>query len=410
MRFSFPVESVVEGAVEVVVPRLGAFVKEPSDYAPSKAPVFYNPVMELNRDVAVLALQAFQRLSGRELRVCEPLTGCGVRGIRVAKEVDGVAKVVVNDINGKAYRLARFNVEKNGLADKVVVANEDANLLLSRFGAPRRRFDYVDVDPFGSPMPYVDSVLRALRRGGLLALTATDLAPLCGVHPKSCVRRYGGRPLRTEYCHELAVRLLAGALARTAARYDVGVGVMFSHSSQHYVRLYAAVDYGAKVADASLENLGYVRHCFTCLHREASVGMFRCGKETCPECGDKVSVAGPLWVGGVVDEGFVAAMERALETKVFRQKRKVRRLLVLAKEEANAPITYYVVDKVCDKLGLPVPPVERVVEELKKAGYQASITHFKTRGVKTNAQAKVVKETVTKIRNPNSLLIKTNET
>jgi tRNA (guanine26-N2/guanine27-N2)-dimethyltransferase len=409
LRFSFPIEAIAEGTVEVAVPRLEAFVKAPSDYAPSKAPVFYNPVMELNRDVAVLALQAYQRWSGRELRVCEPLAGCGVRGIRVAKEVDGLAKVIVNDINSEAYRLARFNVEKNGLADKIAVENEDANELLSRFGAPRRRFDYVDVDPFGSPMPYVDSVLRALRRMGLVALTATDLAPLCGVHPKACVRRYGGRPLRTEYCHELAVRLLAGALARTAARYDFGIRVMFSHSSQHYIRLYAVVDYGAKVADASLENLGNVYHCFTCLHREASVGMFRYEKETCPECGDKMSVAGPLWVGGVLDEGFVAAMEMELKTKVFRQKKKVRRLLNLAKEETNAPITYYVIDKVCDKLGLPVPPIERVIRELKKAGYQTSMTHFKTRGVKTKAQARVVKETVTKILNSKSLLIKTNE-
>ncbi|MDH5267467.1 MAG: hypothetical protein OEW62_07315, partial [Candidatus Bathyarchaeota archaeon] len=29
-------------------------MKEPWEYAPSKAPVFYNPVMKLNRDVAVL--------------------------------------------------------------------------------------------------------------------------------------------------------------------------------------------------------------------------------------------------------------------------------------------------------------------------------------------------------------------
>ena len=99
LKFSFPIEAIAEGTVEVAVPRLEAFVKAPSDYAPSKAPVFYNPVMELNRDVAVLALQAYQRWSGRELRVCEPLTGCGVRGIRVAKEVDGLAKVIVNDIN-----------------------------------------------------------------------------------------------------------------------------------------------------------------------------------------------------------------------------------------------------------------------------------------------------------------------
>ena len=62
----FPTETVKEGKVHVVVPKLEAFKKQPSDYAPSKAPVFYNPVMELNRDITILAFQAFQRrLTGK---------------------------------------------------------------------------------------------------------------------------------------------------------------------------------------------------------------------------------------------------------------------------------------------------------------------------------------------------------
>ncbi|HEX9862987.1 MAG TPA: hypothetical protein VGB11_06885, partial [Candidatus Bathyarchaeia archaeon] len=54
----FPSEMVNEGKVAVLVPKLAAFKQQPSDYAPSKAPVFYNPVMELNRDIAILAVQA----------------------------------------------------------------------------------------------------------------------------------------------------------------------------------------------------------------------------------------------------------------------------------------------------------------------------------------------------------------
>ena len=75
----FPTEVVTEGRVRIVVPKLKAFVKSPSEYAPSKAPVFYNPVMELNRDIAVLALQAYQKTVNREITVCEPLAGCGAK-------------------------------------------------------------------------------------------------------------------------------------------------------------------------------------------------------------------------------------------------------------------------------------------------------------------------------------------
>jgi tRNA (guanine26-N2/guanine27-N2)-dimethyltransferase len=291
----FPTEIVEEGRVKILVPRLEAFKKLPSDYAPSKAPVFYNPVMELNRDIAVLALQAYQKLVNREISVCEPLASCGIRGIRFAKEVKDVQKVLINDINEKASQLARYNVQMNGLSKQVTVKNGDANFLLANYGAPRKRFDAIDIDPFGSPVPYLDSAIRAIRNGGLLALTATDMAPLCGVHPKACIRKYGGKPLRTEYCHELAVRLLAGCLAITAAKQDIGINVVFSHSTNHYIRIYATIKYGAKKADESIKNMGYILHCFKCFHRETlNKPLLVADSEKCSECGSKMNVAGPL--------------------------------------------------------------------------------------------------------------------
>lgn len=398
MSFSFPTEVIREGAAEIVVPKLQAFVETPSDYAPSKAPVFYNPVMELNRDFAVLAMRAFHRENAHELKVCEPLAGCGVRGIRLALEVEGVAEVVVNDINSDAYDMAKFNAHRNGVADTVVVKNDDANFLLSSYGAPRRRFDYIDIDPFGSPMPYVDCAVRALQKGGMLAVTATDLAPLCGVHPKACIRKYGAQPLRTEYCHELAVRLVAGALARSAARYDMSVDVVFSHSSEHYLRLYAVVDQGARKANRSLQHLGYIYHCFACFHREAIPGLFECKEKGCPECGHEMNIAGPLWLNNVASSEFVAAMQQEATTRELRQKRHIRRLLSLVQKETEAPVTYFVTDKISDKLGLRVPAMERVMVQLKKAGYQASLTHFNSRGVKTDALASLVRDVVAGVR------------
>ena len=58
----FPSEIIREGKVQVLVPKLEAYGVIPSDYAPSRAPVFYNPVMEFNRDLTVLAFQAYQRM------------------------------------------------------------------------------------------------------------------------------------------------------------------------------------------------------------------------------------------------------------------------------------------------------------------------------------------------------------
>ena len=394
MSLGFPTETVREGKVAVLVPKLKAFVKTAWEYAPSKAPVFYNPAMEFNRDIAVCALQAYQRLIKHELIACEPLSGCGVRGIRFAKEVEGVRKIVVNDISSDAARLAESNASANGLTDKVVVFNKDANFLLSSYAAPRKRFDYIDLDPFGSPVPYVDSALRALRNKGLLALTATDMAPLCGVHVKACLRKYGGRPLRTDYCHELAIRLLIGCLTMLAAKHDIGVNPVFSYSDYNYVRTYATASYGAKRADDSVQKMGYVLHCFSCFHRESQPELTPILKRDCPECGSKLQVAGPLWLGSLWDERFCTMLDSEAKRKDVRNKIKILRLLSTVTKEIHAPITYYVIDKMCDKFTLPVPPLSRVIERLSSKGFQVVVTHFSSKAVRTDAPATVLKDTL----------------
>ncbi|UCC32938.1 MAG: tRNA (guanine(10)-N(2))-dimethyltransferase [Candidatus Bathyarchaeota archaeon] len=391
MNFSFPTEVVREGETSVVVPRLEAFVDEPWEYAPSKAPVFYNPVMELNRDVAVLALQAYQKMMGKKIVACEPLSGCGVRGVRFAVEVEGVNRIVLNDVNEEAVRLAEFNVQRNNLDDRISVAHKDANLLLSSCAAPRRRFNYIDVDPFGSPVTYIDSAIRALRDHGLLALTATDLAPLCGVHPRACVRKYGGRPLRTEYCHELAVRLLIGCLTMMAAKHAMGVRVLFSHSTDHYIRVYVTAHFGAKRADNSVQKIGHILHCFTCLHRETSSGIISSLAQDCAECGAKVNAAGPLWLGNISNKEFCALMIKELKERNLRKQKSILKLLSLSRDEAEASPTYYVTDKICDKLDLPIPPIIEVIEKLRNAGFEATPTSYCSRGIRTDAPAEIMK-------------------
>ncbi len=383
----FPAEILKEGKVKVLVPKLSAYAKDASVYAPSKAPVFYNPVMELNRDLSVLAVQAYQRTVNRQISVCEPLASSGVRGVRYAAEVRGIGRVVVNDISSRAVLLAEHNVQLNGLENRVSVEHEDANCLLSCHGGPQKRFDVVDLDPFGTPVPYLDSALRALRDGGLLALTATDLAPLCGVHAKACVRKYGGKPLRTEYCHELAVRLLFGCAAVLAAKHEIGLDALFCHSTDHYVRVYAAIDYGAKKADRSLQKLGYVLHCFSCLHRETVAMPFGKMIEHCPECGSRMDFAGPLWLGSIFEKAFCESMLEENRVRAFRNSARISKLLTVLRDEADSGPTYFVVDKVCNKLSLPVPSVVSVLEVLRANGFQAVPTHFNSRGIRTGAGA-----------------------
>ena len=41
-------------------------------------------------------------------------------------------------------------------------------------------YQWIDIDPFGSPVPFIDSAIQSLARTGVLEVTATDTAALTG--------------------------------------------------------------------------------------------------------------------------------------------------------------------------------------------------------------------------------------
>jgi tRNA (guanine26-N2/guanine27-N2)-dimethyltransferase len=249
----------------------------------------------------------------------------------------------------------------------------------------------IDLDPYGSPVPFIDSAIRALLNGGLLAMTATDMAVLCGAKPHACIRRYGGRPLRTEYSREVALRLLAGALATSAGRQGMAAEPVFSHSTDHYIRLYAKIKRSATEANRILQEMGYIHHCFHCLNRVASRDQDRFRE--CPRCGRQTSQAGPLFLGRLTDRELCSRLIR-LQDPGRNASGRLLRLLSLEFEEADAPPTYYTVDTICDRLGTRTPSPASVVDGLKARGYTASRTHFAGGGFKTDAPVEVIISTV----------------
>jgi tRNA (guanine26-N2/guanine27-N2)-dimethyltransferase len=174
-------------------------------------------------------------------------------------------------------------------------------------------------------------------------------------------------------------------MATVAAKHDIGIQILFSHSSNHYIRVYAQITYGCLKSDESIKNTGYILHCFRCFHRELMHQPF--GITQCPECGAKMEYAGPLWIGAIADEAFVNQVIAENKNTAFKSSPKITKLLALIKTEAVAPATYYVIDKLSGKLNLPSPSVQAFLLALHKDGFQAVPTHFNTRGIKTNAPA-----------------------
>lgn len=357
-------KEITEGETRLLVPEKGTFGQTEAGKE-QKPPVFYNPRMKLNRDVCC----AFARTLS-DVTFADVLAGSGAKGIRVANEAGH--PVSLNDGSEHATRLIKKNAKINKV--KVDVSNMDANLFLAK-----NKFDFIDIDPFGTPVPFLDGAVLAASKDGYLGVTATDTAPLCGVYPRACFRKYGAKPLRSEFCHEVGLRLLLGYVARTAAKYKRGTKCLLSHSTEHYFRLYVKLSTGKRKADASLLEIGYVYYCRACLHREFKKGFLPEGRNC--SCGSPFEVSGPLWLGRIKDN---AVLKHVIKKSHYLKSPRTEKLLNTILSEIDAPF-YFDVHRICKNKKINSPPFDEILDVLKEEGYEVSRTHFCKTGIKTDA-------------------------
>lgn len=360
---------VSEGRVEVEAP-------DPRDGAGEGAgdDVFFNPEMELNRDLTVAVLRAYDdRIdTNRQLSYCDATSASGVRAVRAAA---AGYDVTAADIDPDAIDLIRENLALNDLAGEAV--HEDANVLLHR-----DRFDVVDLDPFGTPMPFADAAVAGTKR--LLCVTATDTAPLCGAHFDSGVRKYDCVPQNTDYHREMGLRVLISAMTRVAARRDIAAVPVLSHVTRHYARTYLEVTHKATAADEALSNLGFLYHCEDCLYREHEHGRIAHPPESCPNCdSERLLTAGPVWLGPIAEPEFVDAVAAEVSEDLG-EKKKLDRLLDTLGEELDTP-THYDQHRLCKQWGAPANKLDEFLDDVRDAGFAASRAHYSGTAFKTDA-------------------------
>ena len=376
----YKIKSIEEGLTKIEFPEF--------EKVSSQAPVFYNPHMELNRDLSILAIQVFQKEQNREINICDLFGGSGIRGIRYKNEICGVNEVSINDISETANHYERHNIELNNLSD-IEVHQHDASMFIRM---KRGEFDVIDIDPFGTPSPFIDSAGYCARRDSLLCVTATDTSALCGTYEEPCIRKYNAKPYKSEYCHETGIRILAGFVALTLSKYSKYIEVKMSHSTEHYMRLYLEVKKGSKKTDKSLKNIGYISHCKNCLHRQTSNGLASPIDDVCPVCGEKLVHAGPLWLGSIQDNEFIQKMIDEADNKKINSEKEALKLLNKCLVESDAPATFYDVHSICKALKVSAPKFDLILSELEKENFKAIKTHYNPLGIKSDAGIEDIKK------------------
>jgi tRNA (guanine26-N2/guanine27-N2)-dimethyltransferase len=362
-------------------------------------PVFYNPRMRLNRDISVLLLSGYLEENTVE-NMCEPLTGSGVRTLRYLNECPGDFSANMFDTNPTAVDTATRNIKRLGYEKRARVVKGDAKLLLMT-ESREKRFDYVDIDPFGTPAPYLNAAIQSLSPyGGLLALTATDMPVLCGAYPKVAMRRYGGFSIRAPFVHELAVRLLEALAFRIAGLNDCSMTPVAVLSTDHYVRTWVKIKADKRKSNRQADNLGVIKYCQGCMR--SMITPLKDKYEDIPfehdikDCKGPVREAGPLWIGSLFDSKILEktiSFLTSADATIYHKR--VPRILDEMLEE-NSLINYPYIDihALCDLYNITPPKNRDIINYLRDAGHKVTRTHFKPTAIRTDAPVVKVKTAI----------------
>jgi len=358
-----------------------------------KLPVFYNPAMALNRDVCVLLLRC---LGKKGLSAADILAGTGVRSLRLTAELPKgtLRHLVVNDANPLFPTQFGNALKQNKLPTTGIdIHNQDANLLLEQ----SEGFDYIDIDPFGSPNPFIDAATRHLARDGILALTATDTAALAGTSPAACRRKYWAQPLRNHLMHEVSLRILARKAQLVAAQYEKALTPIFCHATLHYTRLYLRCEKSKEAVDDVLQH-----HKWLAFDRKTHAIALR---DTNAAEKDEI-IAGPLWAGPLWDTALARKMallarsaNNGRSNGIMENGRgkgimeETCRLLETIAGEAQVDVPgFYDLHEYASMKKRDSKGLDDVMHAIKKSGYRAARTHFTQCGIRTDAPMLILKK------------------
>ena len=326
--------------------------------------VFYNPAMEDNRDISVNFLNS---IKNKDMQIALPLAASGIRGIRMLKELkkDKIKTVEFNDLNKEAVSLIKKNLKKNKIKSRFKIHNKDAN----EFMILSKGFDYIDIDPFGSPNPFLDSAIKRISRDGILAVTATDTGCLSGTFPGACKRKYWANPLLNELKHEIGIRILIRKVQLIGAEHDKALIPIFSHSTLHYMRIYFLCKKGKQEADKIIKQHKYLLYCNKCMDRRISEFNI----DIC--CDSWMDYAGPLWIGQLWDSKLIKKIGKNMDSK----------LIDTIKGECDVDVVgFFDIHTIAKKYKMQVPKTSELIKKIKQKKKKVSLTHFLDTGIRTD--------------------------
>lgn len=386
---------------------------------PKKDEVFYNPIQQFNRDISTMSIIAYDQMrieaiNSKEksasykkrklqgLTILESLAASGLRSCRYGLEIPGVHKIVANDMSAEAVTSIERNIEHNSLSGKVVANHGDAIKFMASTG---QKFHIIDLDPYGTASPFIDSALQCVEDDGMLLVTCTDAAVLAGSgYPEKCFALYGGNNFGNSYInsesnHEVGIRLMLSSIAATAAKYKKAIEPMLSLSIDYYFRVWVRVKNSPiKVKNLASETM-MAYGCHGCGNKHVQpFGLKKDGKfiypklasglnDHCRYCDGTYTVAGPMYAGPLHNVDFIDRIldiNHKADKDVYGTTERIKGMLTLAKSELPDVPFFENLNKVGALFKSAPISIDEYARAVGNLGYDVSLTHAKKNCIKSN--------------------------
>ncbi|KAI1755628.1 S-adenosyl-L-methionine-dependent methyltransferase [Xylaria castorea] len=386
--------------------------------------------------------------------ILDALSATGLRALRYAQELPFVTSVTANDLTPSAVEAIRRNAEHNGVEAKVIATQGDARAHMYSMLAEEvtrdhdkgknakrnkhkgKRYNVIDLDPYGTAAPFLDAAVNAVRDdGGLLCVTCTDSGVWASNgYPEKSFSLYGGVPLKGSYSHEVGLRLVLHALATSAARYGLAIEPLLSLSIDYYLRIFVKIrkspaqvkflagktmvvyscDHGCGAWETQLlaRNKKTTNKSGKGTYYKHGFAMAPTSGPNCQHCDSRMHLAGPMYAGPLHSPAFIQKILDELPNAsddIYGTKPRIEGMLHTALEEslpspedvspenkedefaALEPYPFYFhPTNLAGALHCVCPDEDSFRGALRHLGYEVTRSHCKAGSMKTNAPWSVV--------------------
>ncbi|KAF8850665.1 N2,N2-dimethylguanosine tRNA methyltransferase [Acephala macrosclerotiorum] len=381
--------------------------------------------------------------------ILDALSATGLRALRYAQEIPFTTSITANDLLKEATKTIELNVKHNKLEGKITAVTGNAlSHMYSLVGedakdGKSKKYDVIDLDPYGTAAPFLDAAIQAVRDdGGLLCVTCTDAGVWASNgYPEKAYSLYGGVPMKGQMSHEAGLRLILHSIATTAARHGVAIEPLLSLSIDFYARVFVRVYKSPADVKYLAGKTMMVYNCDTgcgawttqmVARNKVSENkngtpqwkhVFSQGptvSNSCRHCGFKTHIAGPMWAGPIHSPEFIKKILDGLPSvskDTYHTTARIEGMLTLALEEvlpdleadtsptapsktkkdfdpaAIDPAPLLFIPSALSKVIHCITPVENSFRgALRYLGYRVTRSHTKPGSIKTDAPWEVIWE------------------